>query len=832
MADDNGGKKISYSVGRNPEVKAEVDTEGLAKDFENAIIPGGEKEVSQEIVLGTPGQTGDSSRVRTSEAVNSKGYDYQNSPVQRSSNQSNGRSTSPRSSGLDKKESLGNKDGSRPLSKEENVQADSPREGGRPEQTGFGPSYDRRSNGGEKPSKPDTTPEAGAGAAAAPAVNNMGDNSGLEKKDGLDKEKEQDNKKEKPEDTNKPERKGSENPSEGVDKQKKEEPTPPPAQNTGNGYGALNKNRPGAPTQQNQAGNGDATTNARRNYNQNKQASDERAKERGRSTKKASSGTINASASPTLGQRIRNWGRNTLRKKTKDVNEGGGDPNREEKGGAFLQGLGNYLKGFLLRHPFLIIVIILLIFFLIIVLLSDSDVRNNSGNLHCSYDLSGIVSSGSVQLDNLQVELINCDGNAKDYTVLETIDFDKYVVGVALAEVSWHAQYPDYFKAQIVAARGFALRRNSSMCPSNPDNCFFGYNAETGKIRMRACTNDQVYCDIDKPCYKVSRSGKPTIYGPEAEGMAGATVWKGQLNEATKAQILAAAEEVKGKVLIDSSGNVVYTNYINTDQNNWYKLATEGKDYEQILVEHYSSSNATGMSSGTCSNYGNIDYGNYELSSEGDTILNERLDKFLESKGTSLEEFNKLIASNVEKNGYGTRAGVVAAAVTLIAELGNNYNVKVPYFLSGGHHDGVKTGAVGYWGSGYEDDGRKCVYSGYGNIYTVCGLDCSGFVPWAIKNGGFQVGVNLAGNFQNLSGAQKVSLDSGSPVLQPGDLLESEGHIVLVVGIDENTHQYICAEASGKNSGVLFTRRPYSGGSGYWGVKMDGYYDTHSLKGR
>ena len=534
-----------------------------------------------------------------------------------------------------------------------------------------------------------------------------------------------------------------------------------------------------------------------------------------------------------MGQRLRNWGRNFVSKRNtdRDMGDTDGDANKEKKGQGTLGHLKGAIKDFLLRHPFLIIALLLLILMLIIVLLDSGELGGSGGAKHCTYELNGVVSTGTIKVDNLQVELINCDGNAQNYTVLETIDFDKYVVGVALAEVSWHADYPAYFQAQIVAARGFALRRNSAMCPSNPDNCFFGYNAETGKIRLRACTNDQVYCDIDKPCYKVSRSGKPTLYGPEAEGASGATVWKGQLDESTKAAIMAAAEEVKGKVLVDESGNVVYTNFVNTDQNNWWSLAQQGKNYEEILTEHYKDRGATGMNSASCTYYGNIDYGDYELNSEGDTILNERLDKFLEKQGTSLEAFNQLIVSNVEKNGYGTRAGVVAAAVTLIAELGNNYNVKVPYFLSGGHHDGVKTGAVGYWGSGYEDDGRRCVYSGYGNIYTVCGLDCSGFVPWAIKNGGFQVGVNLAGNFQNLSGAQKVSLNSSSPVLEPGDLLESEGHIVLVVGIDENSHQYICAEASGKNAGVLFTRRSYAD-SGYWGVKMDGYYDTHSLKGK
>ena len=219
--------------------------------------------------------------------------------------------------------------------------------------------------------------------------------------------------------------------------------------------------------------------------------------------------------------------------------------------------------------------------------------------------------------------------------------------------------------------------------------------------------------------------------------------------------------------------------------------------------------------------YGNIDYGNYELNSDDDEILHEPLEQFLQSKGTSLEAFNQKISSNVDKNGFGTRAGVVAAAVTLIAELGNNYDVKVPYFWGGGHGDGIADGAKARWGS------TDCHTYANGQDYNYCGLDCSGFVPWAINNGGFNVSVNLASNFQNLPGVRRVTLSSSQPVIQPGDLLESEHHVVLVVGIDEENHQYICAEASGNARGVLFTRRSYAD-SGYWGVDMEGYYSTHA----
>ena len=218
-------------------------------------------------------------------------------------------------------------------------------------------------------------------------------------------------------------------------------------------------------------------------------------------------------------------------------------------------------------------------------------------------------------------------------------------------------------------------------------------------------------------------------------------------------------------------------------------------------------------SSGTVSD---IAYGDYELSSDGDEILHESLSSFLESKGSSIEEFNNLISSNVDAASYGTRAGVVASAVTLIAELGNNYDVKIPYYWGGGHGNMID-GADSSWGS------SSCRAVANGKIYDYCGLDCSGFVAWAIWNGGFNISARTAGSFQNLPGAKHVSLTS-SAVLQPGDLLESSSHVILVVGIDEEAGEYICAEASGLESGVLFSRKAFNN-SYYWGVDMEGFYN-------
>ena len=601
----------------------------------------------------------------------------------------------------------------------------------------------------------------------------------------------------------------------------------------GNGYGALRNRNNGSSRA---GGNGsDPTANSRRNFNHNnrtKNGENDGGKPKGKpsasdNNEKKSSGMMGG-----LGAKVKKGLSNSLgigRKQDRSVGDDGDGPSSagERATSKANEKAKKALLLFIRTHP-MICLIILLIFFLFFlvffVIVGDGAAvkrknnTNTGANKSCNYSLNGVLTTGTVDLNSVQVELVNCDAKKDNYTVLETIDFEKYVIGVALAEVSWHKDYPAYFQAQIVAARGFALKRNSSMCPSHPDNCFYGYNPETGKIRLRACTNDQVYCDPDKTCMKYPRSGKPTLYGPEAEKMSGAKVWKNKLSDTTKAEIMAAADEVKGKVLVDSEGNVVYTNFVNTDQKQWWEYAKQGMNYEQILTTHYASKGASGMSTSDCS-YSGIDYGDYSLSSDGDEILHEPLDEFLKKQGTSLEEFNNLIASNVDKAGYGTRQGVVAAALTLIGELGDKYNKKIPYFWGGGHGDGVVVGALAKWGS------SKCHTYKNGQSYNYCGLDCSGFVPWAIKNGGFNRGQGLASNFYKSNGAKKVTLNANSAVLQPGDLLESSHHVILVVGIDDSKKEYICAEAMGNAYGVTFSRRSFAP-SGYWGVDLTDYYSN------
>ena len=585
----------------------------------------------------------------------------------------------------------------------------------------------------------------------------------------------------------------------------------------GNGYGALKKKQqPGSSTDMS-----DPTARARRNLQHNNQSKADN-KPAAKSSGKSSSGskTPAKGGSPLknavnkAGAGIKNAA-NKLTNKNKGPNNGNkGASNGDEVANKAIGGLKNMIFRFLMSHPLSIVVIAIIVIILIVLLFDAMDASRGGsgrGKRSCTYELSGVTSTGTVQLSNLKVEIINCDGKADNYEVLDTVDFEKYVLGVALAEAG--ASSPDEaLKAQMIAVRNFTLTRNSGMCPSHPESCFHGYNESTGIIRMRACTNDQVYWDYTKDCPKIERAGKPTLY---CEGVSGSTdIWKKALSEERQKEVEALANEVMGEVLLDENGNVLKLGYQKDETDQFIADANAGKSYVEILEAVYGSSS---YSSAKCSYGGVFDYGDYTLSSENTTILHEPLEDFLEDNGTSLEEFNELIADNVDDAGWGTRAGVVAAAVTLIGELGDNYGVKIPYYWGGGHYDGVVDGALGYWGS------TQCHTYANNQHYNYCGFDCSGFVPWAIKNGGFKKGVDLASNFQNMPNARKVRL-TNEPQLQPGDLLESEGHIVLVVGIDEASGQYICAEAMGNAYGVLFTRRAFNE-SGYWGVDLEDYYN-------
>ena len=246
----------------------------------------------------------------------------------------------------------------------------------------------------------------------------------------------------------------------------------------------------------------------------------------------------------------------------------------------------------------------------------------------------------------------------------------------------------------------------------------------------------------------------------------------------------------------------------------YYLVTEEGYTYDEVL-KYYLGDDIMISRGGFI---GSID-GLEIKDTVGATPLNESLSSALEEHGSSIEELNSFIHDNVEENGAGTRAGVVTAAVSLIDYLYDGMGVKIPYYWNGKHQViGVPSNL-----------GGLTTPSAHGE--THAGFDCSGFVSWAIMNGGYNFsGVSTKG-FDQYAYGDDCYMSESSCIGQPGDLLNSTdcgsgiGHVQLIVAVDEDSGVYYIAESS---YGVTMTSVPIHGGrcANMKVLHMDNYYNN------
>lgn len=194
---------------------------------------------------------------------------------------------------------------------------------------------------------------------------------------------------------------------------------------------------------------------------------------------------------------------------------------------------------------------------------------------------------------------------------------------------------------------------------------------------------------------------------------------------------------------------------------------------------------------------------------------------------------DQILFDRVDDAGYGTRAGVIAAARFLTLE----FSYRVHYFYENGrlnnyepykyvdgegryYHRGLylneskfselSASFVGpvIWGCDLQNYTNWGPYK-IGNYYPN-GLDCSGFVTWALLNGGFDVGDIGAGanaehdDLDDLG--TKVTITNelmNSGKVKAGDLIGLNGHMAILAGWDDNN--YYIAESLNTTGGVVMT---------------------------
>ncbi|MBQ7790225.1 MAG: hypothetical protein IJ399_03075 [Bacilli bacterium] len=169
---------------------------------------------------------------------------------------------------------------------------------------------------------------------------------------------------------------------------------------------------------------------------------------------------------------------------------------------------------------------------------------------------------------------------------------------------------------------------------------------------------------------------------------------------------------------------------------------------------------------------------------------------------------DEILKDRINDAGYKTRAGAVEAARFLVLE----FPYKLSYFYENGrqttnnvdgegryYHEGLYLHESRYSNitggkTGPETWGCP-LYCNPGKRYIDNGLDCSGYVSWALLNAGFDVkdvGAGFSNKLDLTDYGDVVKFNDeiiNSGKIKVGDLVHSEhsgGHIGMIIGIDED----------------------------------------------
>ncbi len=198
----------------------------------------------------------------------------------------------------------------------------------------------------------------------------------------------------------------------------------------------------------------------------------------------------------------------------------------------------------------------------------------------------------------------------------------------------------------------------------------------------------------------------------------------------------------------------------------------------------------------------------------------------------------------IEEAGVKTRAGVVEAARFLTLR----FPYKLEYFYENGRIDSPRMpeadGEGRYYHKGlylhesrYENIGTEVtgeavwgcpLYSYDEGTKTPNGFNCSGFISWVLLNGGYDpgdLGSGLATETDLTDLGERVPFkDLDFSALKPGDLLGYDGHIGILIGIDDGVYYIAQSYWVGDLSVLEADEETIRNGEWAYAVLMDSYY--------
>ena len=228
---------------------------------------------------------------------------------------------------------------------------------------------------------------------------------------------------------------------------------------------------------------------------------------------------------------------------------------------------------------------------------NSNDTTSSSGGM-CTYNLTRVhyeenkMLTANINPSNIKVRLMQsttCGGSYRQPLAgEELVDFEKYILGVAYAEMG-DGHEEAAFKAQLIVARNFAFIDSLAKARNS-------LKQENGQwiMEITNCNADQYYCDPDKGCYLEDESREDTHFLTGT--LAGHKTFHSALPQ--DADERKWANEVAGKVYVDNENQLIWTNFADTETKKMSSLANQGLDYTSILLQMYPS--GTKIINSTC----------------------------------------------------------------------------------------------------------------------------------------------------------------------------------------------------------------------------------------